>query len=133
MRILNIDTDLLRSSISVAERTADSITDASSLLNQIVVHNDWACEERNQINQYTVENREKAHEIQEKATSFYHAVRNASERFDEAEQNIKTRTNSVDGTIARIVNVVPGSVKAWDGYRAVCMSDFNNLFDSTEG
>lgn len=47
--LLHIDTAVLRSAVSVAEQTNSSISDAASLLNQITVHEDWICKERDQI------------------------------------------------------------------------------------
>ena len=136
MAFLNVDTDLLRSSVSVAERTNDLISDAATLLNQVVVHNDWVCSERNQINSYTIENRETAQKIEGKASSFYSAVKNASARFDAAEQEMRQRTNTVDEPIGRITNVVPGTIQEVTqnvtGASPICMSAFSGLAKGVE-
>ena len=138
MAFLNVDTDLLRSSVSVAERTNDAISEAATLLNQVVVHNDWVCSERNQINSYTLENRETAQKIEGYASSFYNAVKNASARFDAAEQEMRQRTNTVDDPISRIISVVPGNMTdvtihtSSSGHDYVCMSSFGNLMNATE-
>lgn len=136
MAFLNVDTDLLRSSVSVAERTNDLISDAATLLNQVVVHNDWVCSERNQINSYTIENRETAQKIEGYASSFYSAVKNASARFDAAEQEMRQRTNTVDEPIGRITNVVPGAIQevtqSGAGATPICMSAFSGLAKGVE-
>ena len=136
MAFLNVDTDLLRSSVSVAERTNDLISDAATLLNQVVVHNDWVCSERNQINSYTIENRETAQKIEGYASSFYNAVKNASARFDAAEQEMRQRTNTVDEPIGRITNVVPGAIQevtqGVTGATPICMSAFSGLAKGVE-
>lgn len=138
MAFLNVDTDLLRSSVSVAEKTNDAISEAATLLNQVVVHNDWECSERNQINSYTMENRETAQKIEGYASSFYNAVKNASARFDTAEQEMRQKTNTVDDPISRIVSVVPGNMTdvtihtSSSGHDYVCMSSFGNLMNATE-
>ena len=40
---LNIDTSILRSSVSVAQQANEAISEATSLLNAITVHEDWMC------------------------------------------------------------------------------------------
>ena len=62
--LLHIDTAVLRSAVSVAEQTNSSISDAASLLNQITVHEDWICKERDQIKQMTLANKQTAQDIE---------------------------------------------------------------------
>ncbi len=108
MAYLDIDTDVLRSSVATAEQANSSISEALSQLNQVVIHNDWQCKERYQINENTLANRQTAQEIQNHASSFYQAVKQASEQFDEAEQNNIGRVNQVDGLLGQILTVAPG-------------------------
>lgn len=112
MIYIDIDTGILRSSVATAEQANASISEALSLLNQVVIHNDWQCKERYQINENTLANRQTAQEIQNHASSFYHAVKQASEEFDEVEQNNIRRVNQVDGLIAQILTVVPGMLES---------------------
>lgn len=83
--LLHIDTAVLRSAVSVAEQTNSSISDAASLLNQITVHEDWICKERDQIKQMTLANKQTAQDIENRAENFYKAIQNASQKFDEKE------------------------------------------------
>ncbi len=115
MIIVDIDTMKLRSAVGTAQQTNDSISEALSLLNQVVIHNDWQCKERYKINENTMANRQKAQEIQNNTSSFYQAIKQASERFDEREQSIQHWTNQVDGPISEIVNVVPGGISGIAG------------------
>ena len=108
MSILTLDTDLLRSTVQIAETTNDAITEAVNLLNQVVIHNDWECVERDELNNYTLANRQTARDIQDKTASFYNAIKTASAKFDEAERNTIANGNSLDEVISRIANVVPG-------------------------
>lgn len=108
MAYLDIDTDVLRSSVATAEQANASISEALSLLNQVVIHNDWQCKERYQINENTLANCQTAQEIQNHASSFYQAVKQVSEQFDEAEQNNIGRVNQVDGLLGQILTVAPG-------------------------
>lgn len=104
---LNIDTSILRSSVSVAEQANEAISEAESLLNAITVHEDWICTERDRIKEMTIANKQKAQEIKEKSTSFYSAIKTSSERFDSTEQDSCQRINGVDDIIGRISTVVP--------------------------
>lgn len=107
MAILNIDTSILRSSVSVAQQANEAISEAASLLNAITVHEDWICTERDRIKEMTLANQQKAQQIQERSSSFYSAIQTASERFDSTEQDSCRRINGVDDIIGRISTVVP--------------------------
>lgn len=107
MAILNIDTSILRSSVSVAQQANEAISEAASLLNAITVHEDWICKERDRIKEMTLANQQKAQQIQERSSSFYSAIQTASERFDSTEQDSCRRINGVDDIIGRISTVVP--------------------------
>lgn len=107
MAILNIDTSILRSSVSVAQQANEAISEAASLLNAIIVHEDWICTERDRIKEMTLANKQKAQQIQERSSSFYSAIQTASERFDSTEQDSCRRINGVDDIIGRISTVVP--------------------------
>ena len=107
MAILNIDTSILRSSVSVAQQANEVISEAASLLNAITVHEDWICTERDRIKEMTLANKQKAQQIQERSSSFYSAIQTASERFDSTEQDSCRRINGVDDIIGRISTVVP--------------------------
>lgn len=107
MAILNIDTSILRSSVSVAQQANEAISEAASLLNAITVHEDWICTERDRIKEMTLANKQKVQQIQERSSSFYSAIQTASERFDSTEQDSCRRINGVDDIIGRISTVVP--------------------------
>ena len=107
MAILNIDTEILRSSVSVSEQANEAISEAASLLNAITVHDDWICTERDRIKEMTLLNKQKSQEIREKSAAFYAAIRTASERFDAIEQDNCRRMNTVDDIIGKISTVVP--------------------------
>lgn len=107
MIVLNIDTSILRSSVSVAEQANTAITEASNLLNSITVHDDWVCRERDRIKEMTLSNRQNAQQIQERSSSFYSAIKTASEKFDTTEQDSCRRINGVDDSIGKITTVVP--------------------------
>lgn len=104
---LNIDTSILRSSVSVAQQANEAISEAANLLNAITVHDDWICTERDRIKEMTISNKQKAQQIQEKSSSFYSAIQTSSERFDSTEQDSCRRINGVDDIIGRITTIVP--------------------------
>lgn len=107
MVILNIDTEILRSSVNVAEQANEAITEAANLLNAITVHEDWNCSERDRIKEMTLSNKQKAQQIQQRSSGFCAAIRTASERFDTVEQESCHRVNGVDDIIGKISTIVP--------------------------
>lgn len=108
MAYLDIDTDVLRQSAAMAKHTNEAITEACTLLNQVVVHNDWHCQERTKINENTVTNRQEAQKLQGYAEAFYQAVAQASAQFDEKEQSMISRVNQVEELLSQILSVVQG-------------------------
>lgn len=131
---LEIDTDLLRSTVASAEQTNMQITEAVNLLNRIVVHNDWLCEERNAINNNTINNQNTASRIQANSTAFYNAIKQSSEEFDAEEQNQILGINGVDDLLARVLNVVPNFISGETGIASnISIVDFSNISDSFFG
>ena len=128
MAILDLDTDALRASVTVAEQANNEITQAMNLLNQIVVHEDWVCKERDNIKNYTLTNRQRVQELQAHSSAFYSAIKQSSERFDQAEQSMIQRVNQMDGLLSQIHNVVPTL-----GAGGISIASFGNLNNSTEG
>lgn len=126
MSILDLDTDILRDTVTAAEQANSDITEAMNLLNQIVVHDDWICKEREIIKNYTLSNRQKVQELQSNADSFYKAVKQSSERFEEMEQTILQRVNQVDDLLSKIHNVVP-TLGAGAAGGSISIASFENL------
>lgn len=129
MAYLDIDTDILRSAVTTAKQTNEAITEAYNILNQVVVHNDWECIERTQLNEKTVANREEAREIQNNSSAFYSAIEKASVQFDEVEQRNISRVNRVEELLSQILSVVPGIT----GDGAPAITSFDSIKDSLEG
>ena len=109
MRVLNIDTDVLRNSVSIAERANQEISEAMNLLNQITIHSDWICPQRDEINNYTRMNKERIRVIQSNSSSFYNAIRESSNIFDDTERENMNAHNNLDGIIARILSISPST------------------------
>ena len=134
MAYLDVDTDILRSTVSVAEQTNAEITEALTFLNNVVIHNDWQCYERAAINNNTIRNRQTAQEIQQQTAAFYNAIKQASEQFDAAEQGMIGKVNQVESWIGQIINVVPGiSIGHTDGSMAPVIGSFDDIKNSMEG
>lgn len=133
MAFLDVDTDILRSTVSVAEQTNAAISEALTFLNSVVIHNDWQCFEREAINANTIKNRQTAQEIQQQTTAFYSAIKQASEQFDAAEQGMIGKVNQVESVIAKIINVVPGITDLGSATPTIpVMTDFDNIKNSME-
>lgn len=129
MAILDIDTDLLRQCVNTARQSNEAITDACNLLNQVVVHNDWQCQERWKINENTVSNRQEAQRIQQNSSAFYQAIAQSSARFDEAEQSTISHVSQVESLLAQIMTVVPGI----GGGVGAAISSFSDIKNGMEG
>ena len=133
MSILEIDTDILRQSVTVAESANQQITDAMNMLNKISVHDDWNCPYRETLKERTLNNRAKISEIQSNSSNFYQAVKTSSERFDQAERDCISRQSIIESALETIHNIVPissGGAPINTGPKIPNISYFANLADS---
>ena len=111
MDILDINTDVLRQSVSIAKKTNEAITTAKNLMREVEVHTDWTCPERygtNGLDALTNKNRKEIEVVYRWSSSFYTAIERASQSFDECERESIKSFNTLDNLIAAIVKVVPG-------------------------
>lgn len=111
MDILDINTDVLRQSVSIAKKTNEAITTATNLMREVEVHTDWTCPERygiNGLDALTNKNRKEIEVVYRWSSSFYSAIERASQSFDDCERESIKSFNTLDNLIAAIVKVVPG-------------------------
>lgn len=108
--IIDLETDVLRETTETAKRANENIDQAVELLNQVVIHDDWGCSERDEINNYTVENRRRIQELQSKAAAFYNALCDSLAQFEAAEKETATSFQGVDGEIAGVLSMTPGII-----------------------
>ena len=69
--IIDLNTEQLQSAVQIARSANAALTEAASLLNSVVVHNDWQCPERSEINDNTVRNRSQSLTLQADAERRY--------------------------------------------------------------
>ena len=113
---IDINTDQLQSVVQIARAANEAISDAASLLNSVVVHNDWQCPERSEINENTSRNRSQSLTLQADAERLYCNISNAAQAFLTAEQQISSSFNTVDGPISSFLSQTPAggvSEHAW--------------------
>lgn len=107
--IIDLNTDQLQSAVQIARSANAAITDAANLLNSVVVHNDWQCPERTEINDNTTRNRGQSLTLQADAERLYNNICYAAEQFLAAEQEVSNSFNAVDSPIASFLSKVPGT------------------------
>lgn len=108
--IIDLETEVLRETTNIAKRANENIDQAVQMLNQVVIHDDWGCSERDEINNYTVENRRRVQELQSKAMAFYNALCESLTQFEAAEKETATSFQGVDGEIASVLSMTPGVI-----------------------
>ena len=107
---LDLNTDQLQNAVQAARSANEAITEAAALLNTVVIHNDWQCPERSEINENTNRNRTQALTLQTDAERLSTNINYAAEAFLAAEQEIINSFNSVDAPIASFLTVTPASL-----------------------
>lgn len=113
--LIDINTEELQQYVQIARQANEALTQAASLLNSVVEHNDWQCPEREAINQNTARNRADSMRLQEDAEKFYTAIVQASEDFLRAESEVNQNINGVDELIARFLSLVPSETASDNG------------------
>lgn len=108
--LIDLNTDELQAAANAANQTNTMLVEAMNLLNQVVVHNDWACPERHAINDNTVQNRTMVLNLQNDAQNFYHTIQQVTDLFLEAEQQINQSFGQVEGSLASFLSLVPDNV-----------------------
>lgn len=123
--LIDINTDQLQSAVQIARAANEAISDAAGLLNSVVVHTDWQCPERSEINDNTARNRSQALTLQADAERLYNNISYAAQAFLSAEQQVSNSFNTVDGPIASFLSQTPAaavSEHAWGAAQKVLQS-----------
>lgn len=105
--LVDINTEELRNAVNIAQRANTHLTDAMQCLNQVVIHDDWGCPERDSINRNTVENRKAAETLQYNSEMFYKNILYAADRFVQTENEIDQLIGNVDGLLSQFLSLVP--------------------------
>lgn len=134
MDILDINTDELRNYVSIAKKASRNIDQATKLLQQIEVHDDWICPQRETLKQLTNHNRKTAEVIQSWSLSFYNAIDSASQAFDDCENASIASFKTLDSVVASIATVLPGTfTTSGIGSAVINAVPFKNVKDAMEG
>lgn len=105
--LIDINTEELRNAVNIAQRVNMHLTDAMQCLNQVVIHDDWGCPERDSINRNTIENRKAAETLQYNSEVYYKNILYAADRFVQVENEIEEMLGLVDGPLAQFLSLVP--------------------------
>lgn len=103
--MISIDTAIMRNLVTATSTANNAITDAMEVLNRISTHNDWACKEKDAINEYTNTNKNRIHQLQENSSAFLSAITGAATEFEETETSISDMFSSVESMISNILSI----------------------------
>lgn len=103
--MISIDTAIMRELVTVSTTANNAITDAMDVLNRISAHNDWACKEKDAINEYTIANKNRIRQLQENSSSFLSAITGAAAEFEQTETSISDMFSSVESMLSNILSI----------------------------
>jgi len=112
---IDLNTEQLQNAVQIARSANAALTEAANLLNSVVIHNDWQCPERSEINDNTARNRSQSLTLQADAERLYNNICYAADMFLGAEQEVSNSFNAVDSPIASFLAKVPGM---WNAMKA---------------
>lgn len=105
--LLDVNTDELKNAVSIARKANEQLTDAMEALNRIVIHTDWECAERDDMNENTSRNRRDIGNIQEDCESFYSNICYAADRFCALEQEVASSFGAIEGSLSSFISLIP--------------------------
>ena len=103
--MISIDTAIMRELVTASATANNAITDAMDVLNRISAHNDWACKEKDAINQYTIANKNRIRQLQENSASFLSAIAGAAAEFEQTETSISDMFSSVETILSNVLSI----------------------------
>lgn len=103
--MISIDTAIMRNLVTATSTANNAITDAMEVLNRISTHNDWACKEKDAINEYTNTNKNRIRQLQENSAAFLNAITGAVAEFEQTETSISDMFSSVESMLANILSI----------------------------
>ena len=106
--LIDMNTDELQNAVQIARQANAQISDAAGLLNSVVIHSDWQCPERSEINNNTSRNRSESLRLQTDAENLFNQISYACEQFLTAEQELNRAFAEVDGPIGAFLSRVSG-------------------------
>ncbi len=106
MRVISIDTLIMKQLASAAASSNESVNDAVEALNRIAIHNDWGCKEKDAINDYSVANKNKIKQLQEHSRAFLNSVSQAADDFDKSENDVIGWGSGIDSIIGACIGVI---------------------------
>lgn len=107
---IKIDPDNLESMSIIMENATDALSEAVTLMMQIVSHRDWTCKERKKINE-EIENIQKAVKIiLFWGSAFAKVVRLVLKRLREKENRLSGIFEAIDSIIGRIIGIKPSTI-----------------------
>ena len=83
------------------------VEEAARILTSITEHNNWNCNERDAINDYTRSNAQEILKISEKSGNFANVMKVVAENFTTDEKNISEMFTSVESIIASMLTIQP--------------------------
>lgn len=103
--MISMDTEQMRNLVAAASAANGAISEAVEALNRISTHDDWACKEKDAINQYTNTNKNRVRQLQENSSAFLAALTGAATGFEETEHSIADLFSSVESLLSNLLSI----------------------------
>lgn len=110
--IIELDTETLRQVTESARGASESVNTATEIMNRVTTHEDWACSERDLINEYITNNRRRIQELQTCADILYRAIASVLSQFESAQEETAASFGGVDSLISTVLSKTPGVISS---------------------
>lgn len=105
--IISINPDTVTTVAGKINSAYLAVEDAKKVLQSITTHNDWACKERDDINEYILLCKRNVNEAFDKAQRFAWIMQDIASDFSSEEKQVASMFQSVDSVISEVLSITP--------------------------
>lgn len=105
--IISINPETVSTVAGNINNAYSAVEDAKKVLQSITTHNDWACKERDDINDYILLCKRNVNDAYDSAQRFAGIMQNIASDFSSEEKQIASMFQSVDSIISEVLSITP--------------------------
>lgn len=126
--MISIDSDVLRSLVSMANTTLSEISTGVEKLNCVTTHDDWNCLERDYINEIIISAKKRINTLSVNTQTYLDLIRQSADKFDEADSDTTKAFQRVQDSLSDFFSIKSPVVHLSSGASSMQLRD--TVYDS---